>query len=359
MKAQRHGFTLIELLVVVAVIAILISVLLPALNAARREGQSIVALNNGRQAAVAATAFTSNGGFSFDGSGRGGAYPVSYLYTPLDGNQRATTKVRRSEQASSINTGNQGYLHWSWFLFGNEFTPPESFTSPLVLDGGAPRTNPGPDALNWGDGQANQRNQRAPAPVPVDLQAPRMAFTANGAIIPRNKVRGAKGTRDTWTQQSHYMAEPVKATDIGQPSDTILFTEFAEAQGWRSISSANRDDEDSWRSLAERPIDPFVHKGYAANDFYFQSRQGSAEGDFYYLEPDVLQPWSDRNAGMIESANGVVNAVGRHHPGERTAFIYADGSGERDTLESSLTGFKWGREFYAVRTRIDLLFNRD
>ncbi len=54
---RSKGFTLIELLVVIAIIAILMAILMPALNRAREQGKRAACLNNLRQLQLAWIAY--------------------------------------------------------------------------------------------------------------------------------------------------------------------------------------------------------------------------------------------------------------------------------------------------------------
>ena len=56
----RHGFTLIELLVVIAVIAVLASILLPALSGAVENGRRTSCISNGRQLMAGMVAFAND-----------------------------------------------------------------------------------------------------------------------------------------------------------------------------------------------------------------------------------------------------------------------------------------------------------
>ena len=61
-KRHKRAFTLIELLVVIAIIAILAAMLLPALTAAKKKGQSAACISNSRQQALAVFMYADDDG---------------------------------------------------------------------------------------------------------------------------------------------------------------------------------------------------------------------------------------------------------------------------------------------------------
>jgi prepilin-type N-terminal cleavage/methylation domain-containing protein/prepilin-type processing-associated H-X9-DG protein len=71
MKTKRTAFTLIELLVVVAIMAVLISLLLPALQTARESAREVYCLSNLRQMLIATNLYQANSNSQF---------PVAYTY---------------------------------------------------------------------------------------------------------------------------------------------------------------------------------------------------------------------------------------------------------------------------------------
>jgi len=319
----RTGFTLIELLVVISIIALLIGIMLPALQGARANAFQTAAAANARTVGQAA--------LTYETERR--EFPPSYLYAA---NPRGVSWRMEDQVQSDGNPNPQnGYLHWSFFLMGGDAAPEGAFSNPAVLNGGAPRTNPGPRPEDWAPGQVNDLGQTSGDLT--DRQASRIGLAANGAIIPRNKFA-------VNTQRKNQL---VTLNEIESSSRTILATEYHEEDNWRSIGSS---DGDGWKSKSHRPITPFIGLSSGA-DVYRETNRTGGPPPFRYPPLDaILEARQLRGVRDLidKGTETTLNAVGRHHPGGRANFLFVDGHVEAMQLRETIEQRLWGEKFYSL-----------
>ncbi len=324
-QPRRYGFTLVELLVVIGIIALLISILLPALNKARSASVATKCQSNLRSVGQ---------GFAQYLAENKQVYPAAYLYV-VDPANGAPPSVAGGGTADSPT---RGYVHWSWFIYSsgrNKGVGQESFKCPALEDGGLPPTNPSNSARIEGQ----QNDPVTPAGV-IDQQVDRIAYTVNEAIIPRNKF-GAPIDRYNGGAKAQY----VKASRIRKSSDVILATEFVN--NWRIVSSAS-EGENVVKS--HRPVHglEISSTGGSAYDFSSPLPFNQNIRPFKQNLTTNFPPIGDENR---------LNWVGRNHPvggtgkKARTNFLYCDGHVETKTIEETLAkpNWQWGEKVYSLQ----------
>ncbi len=179
----RACFTLVELLVVVAIIALLASLLLPALGRAKAKGRRIACVSNQRQLLLALTMFAE------DNDGR---FP--WWLDPPEGTKGRT---------------------WTWqhfYLLSNEIVTPKVLHCPSDAERGP--------AQNFGDspdGLAHPQNQNHAVSFAIGTEA-RPAEPRSHVVTDRNAVGetdqsncGVAGVPDFITIFGHHPAGLVRA----------------------------------------------------------------------------------------------------------------------------------------------------
>jgi len=331
------GFTLVELLVVIGIIAVLIGILLPALNAAR---------NSARTIKCAANLRSMGQGFNIYVAENKQVLPPAYMYVGV-GQQSGTPTL--------------GYIHWSSYLYSDRTKATNSsiyttnnsawdmFVCPSMTRGGLAPTNTFAD--NVGAGLS------VDAAGVIDFQAPRLSYTVNEALMPRNKfVVNFDGNPSR-------VYKLVNAGRVKNSSNVILATELNQSE--QMATGPGRVNAGATVSKSHRSVHAF---------------ESPAGGDGYELDkvafPNFGVPAYRRNfnlsSGLADKFSASPNRldwVGRIHgkavigragqDQRKTNFLYLDGHVETKRLgETLFPKFQWGERFYSVTPSDDFLDNQ-
>lgn len=235
----RRGFTLIELLVVISIIAVLASLIAPAVQSARRAARKVQCLSNMRNVGLAMQNFASSN----------------------NGNLPALV----SQQSVTNSAGNQGVMTvpWTFLLLPalDNSALLKNIRNDAVFTAGTPNTM----AIQLTAGVQNENVAievlTCPDHVAAFKKAGGLSYVVNAGQFP-NTVWGTTSTNNTPDQTSYTAPSGVDATDIaiGQAtgviwpsgytnsleyvstgdgtSTTLLITENLQAGRWYDTSSS-------------------------------------------------------------------------------------------------------------------------
>lgn len=345
-QQQREGFTLVELLVVIGIIALLISILLPALSRAREAANTIKCASNLRSVGQGMAQYVTE---------NKNTYPPAYFYDGMRITGSAPSGVETPTGATS------GYVHWSSLIYKRKDTADttaansifrttsgwEMFQCPSMDKGGLPPTNTFPENS---DGLPNDAGANV-----VDKQAPRCAFTVNEAICPRNKYCiGFQGALRTYSF--------VRGGQVHNSAGTILATELPK-NAKIVIAAGEVSGSDVCKS--HRPVHGFTSlSGSGQLDMSLVSRSMGGQPALRRIQKSELS--DDPEVQLVtQSSQTRLDWVGRNHGTKRleggkdkrkTNFLYVDGHVETKTVYDTVGPvFEWGEQFYSLNPGNDIL----
>jgi prepilin-type processing-associated H-X9-DG protein/prepilin-type N-terminal cleavage/methylation domain-containing protein len=338
-RFRANAFTLVELLVVIGIIALLISILLPALNKARDAANTIKCESNLRAIGQGIFLYVTENKQTF---------PAAYTYVGQDFNAPTQNPLN-------------GYIHWSSYLFKKTSGQTddaiyrttkgwEIFQCPSLEKGGLPPQDTTDDNKEGG--------QTLLYPGIIDQQAPRCAYTVNEAIMPRNKFTANTTVDGSAVNVPEHF---VRASQVRKSGEVILATEFT--QNWNLVSSLSEDSSQQV-CRSHRPVVGFVCTDGTLDlpSFGAASFGRGSVAVIRRVTPADLGADPDTENGAT-SIGTRLDWVGRNHGRKRLAkdaehpagfdqrksnFLYADGHVETKNIRDTLVPkFEWGESCFS------------